>query len=511
MSTMGAPLLFADRPDDVKRVREALEAASFTAADVQAAIGEDGFTFLSRGELAPVLRRTQGGTRLETLIRLFLCGVAVEPDAAERALAPLPVAAWAAAELVTTDRAGVSGLVKLRPLALAGHEWIVPYDSNRREDHVADYVIGVGAASLTLAGMTVRAPVGRCLDLGTGSGIQALYASAHAGHVVATDRNQRAVDFAAFTMALNSIDNVEARQGDLFEPVAEERFGLIVSNPPFVISPDRRFEYRDSGLPGDEICRRIVAEAPAHLEDGGWCQLLANWAHVAGTSWRERLASWVEGIGCDAWIIQRDVQDVEMYASTWIRHEESDLSRTGEAFNAWMDHYEQTGTEAVGFGLITLRRSSGRQPWVRIEELVQDVDLPCGDAVAATFARATFLADLGGDDRRLLDARLVVGDDVRLDERRASSAGRWILEDARLQLAHGLRYTGSIDPPGAGLVAGCDGSARLGDLVQRLAEALGAAPDEIAPQILPIVRRLIEQGFLTPDAEPLNGPPSIRS
>ena len=498
MSVMTTPLLFADRFDDINRVREAFDRAGFTAEKVQEAVGKDGFTFLSRGERAPVLRRTRGGSPLETLIRLFLCGVPVELGAAQLALAPLTVADWAAAEMVTVDGSMVAGLMKLRPLPVAGRSWIVPFDSNRRTDHAADYVIGVGPASMTLAGMTVRPSVARCLDLGTGSGVQALYASAHADHVVATDRNARAVTFAAFTMALNSIGNVEARHGDLFEPVAGERFGLIVSNPPFVISPDASFDYRDSGLPGDEICRRIVTEAPSHLEEGGWCQLLANWAHLSGTDWRERLGTWIEGTGCDAWIMQRDIQDVESYASTWIRHDETDPSATGPVFDAWMDHYERTGTEAVGFGLITLRRSASATPWRHIEELPQDVSLPCGDAITATFARVSWLAELGDDDRKLLDAKLTLSDDVRLHERRLASSGRWIVEDARLQLEHGLRYTGSTDLPGAGLVAGCDGSAPVGDLVHRLADALGGDPDEITPQVLPIVRRLIEQGFLTP-------------
>ncbi|MEO5680456.1 MAG: methyltransferase [Acidimicrobiales bacterium] len=307
----------------------------------------------------------------------------VEPGAAERALAPLTVADWAAAGLVAVEGDGVTGLIRLRPLASNAGEWLMPNDSSRRTEHVADHVIGVGAASLTLAGMTVRAPVARCLDLGSGSGIQSLLASSHAAEVVATDRNSRAVAFVRFTMALNAVDNVEARHGDLFEPVAGERFGLIVSNPPFVISPDDRFAYRDSGLPGDEICRRIVAGAPAHLEEGGWCQLLANWAHLKGVDWRERLATWFEGTGCDAWVIQRDVQDVESYASTWIGHDETTPSHAPDAFDTWMDHYERTSTEAIGIGLITLRRSGSPTPWLRIDELPQDFTLPCGDAIAS--------------------------------------------------------------------------------------------------------------------------------
>ncbi|MFN2505504.1 MAG: methyltransferase [Acidimicrobiales bacterium] len=495
-------LLFADRPDDINRVRQSLDEAGFTGENVQDVIGKEGFAFLGRGELGPLLRRTRGASRLETLIRLFLCGVPVELDAAERALAPLTVGDWTAAEMVEVDGAEVIGRLKLRPLVLAGNHWVVPYDSSRRAHQTANYVIGVGIASVTLAGMTVRSPVARCLDLGAGSGIQALHASAHAGHVVATDRNPRAVAFAEFTMALNSIGNVEVRQGDLLEPVVGEKFGLIVSNPPFVISPESRFDYRDSELPGDEICRRIVTEAPSHLEEDGWCQLLANWAHLSGTDWRERLGQWFEGTGCDAWVIQRDVQDAETYASTWIGQDETDPSQAGDAFDAWMEYYERAGVDSVGFGLITLRRSESSKPWQRFDEMTQDIALPCGEAIAATFARARWLTAMGDDDRKLLNATLAVDDGVRLQERSQWTAGRWVLEEALLQLTRGLPYVGSIDRFGAALIAGCEGSARLGDLVQRLAAAIGADADELTPQILPFVRQLIEQGFLTPTTQP---------
>jgi len=499
---MTSPLLFADRPDDINLVREAFEVAGFDAARVQDAIGPEGLSFIGQGELAPILRRTQGGSPIETLIRLFLCGVPVPRSDAERALAPLEVGAWAEAEMVEGDGSEVRGLLKLHPVAPTGRGWILPYDSTRRTDHQADYVIGIGGASQTLAGMTVRPAVPRCLDIGTGSGIQALYASGHAEHVVATDRNPRAVAFAAFTMALNAVHNVEARQGDLFDPVADERFGLIVANPPFVISPDDRYQYRDSGLPGDEICRRIVAAAPAHLEEGGWCQLLANWAHLKGTDWRERLAGWFDGSGCDVWVIQRDAQDVESYASTWIRHDETDPARVGEAFDAWMDHYARSGTEAVGFGMITMRRSPGTTPWLRVEELTQDFSLPCGDAIAATFGRLSWLAQAGGDDRELLATTLTVHPDVRLDEHRRPVEGRWELEEATLRLTSGLLHTGTTDLNSAGLVAACDGTAPLGVVVHRLAEAVDARPEEITPLVLPIVRRLIEQGFLAPPGGP---------
>ncbi len=98
-------------------------------------------------------------------------------------------------------------------------------------------VLGVGGASTTLAGITVRTPVSAALDLGTGSGIQALHAAQHATRVTATDLNPRALDFTRLTLALSGAAEAELVAGSLFEPVGDDTYDLIVSNPPFVISP----------------------------------------------------------------------------------------------------------------------------------------------------------------------------------------------------------------------------------------------------------------------------------
>ncbi|WP_223172198.1 methyltransferase [Microbacterium sp. NIBRBAC000506063] len=101
----------------------------------------------------------------------------------------------------------------------------------------ADHVLGVGGATRTLAELVMPTPVERALDLGTGCGIQALLVSRHAGQVVATDISRRALAFAELNAQLNGVSNIVFRRGSLFEPVAGEAFDLIVSNPPFVITP----------------------------------------------------------------------------------------------------------------------------------------------------------------------------------------------------------------------------------------------------------------------------------
>ena len=501
---MSPGFLFADRPGDIVRVRESLDRAGYTHANAHRILGDSvldlqGFVFLAAGDLPPQIHRTGGGSPLETLIRLFLLGVDVDLSHATRALAPLGPEVWAEAGLVAIRSSTVTGLVQLLPYEADGHDWIVAYDSSvRRRHQAADFVIGVGLASRTLAGMTVRPHVERCLDLGTGNGVQAVHAHRHAGVVVATDSNARAVAFAAFTAALNGIANVTAREGSLFDPVQGERFGLIVSNPPFIISPEASFAWRDGGLPLDGLCRRIVAEAPAHLERDGWCQLLANWVHPEDGDWKRRLTGWFEGTGCDVWVIQRQVQSAEQYAARWIGYEGLDATAAAEAFDAWMEHYRKAEVAAVGYGLITMRRSSGAAPWLRIDELTQDFELPCGDAIQAGFARFTWLADVGHDDRRLLAARLRAADDVRLEERRVLCAGSWESGTAVLRSAHGLRQARPADSEAAAVVAGCDGSRVLGEVLDEVARSAGADPTSVAARAVPIVRNLIEQGFLVP-------------
>ncbi|MGH8746765.1 MAG: peptide chain release factor N(5)-glutamine methyltransferase, partial [Burkholderiales bacterium] len=121
-------------------------------------------------------------------------------------------------------------------------------------------------------------------DLGTGSGAAALAIKRHRPRVrvVATEISAEALEVAGRNAARLSL-SIELRQGRWFEPLAGERFDLVVSNPPYVAQEDPhlargdlRFEPRSAlsaGPDGLEALRAIVAEAPAHLRPGGWLLL----------------------------------------------------------------------------------------------------------------------------------------------------------------------------------------------------------------------------------------------
>jgi release factor glutamine methyltransferase len=122
----------------------------------------------------------------------------------------------------------------------------------------------------------------RILDLGTGSGAIAL-ALAHErprARVVGVDVSRPAVAIAAGNAGRLGLANVEFRAGSWFEPVAGERYDLIVSNPPYIADGDprveagvRRYEPHAalySGTSGLEALQGLAATAPAHLVPGGW-------------------------------------------------------------------------------------------------------------------------------------------------------------------------------------------------------------------------------------------------
>jgi hypothetical protein len=491
-----SPFSFRD-PEDVRRFRSMFEAAGYTDSGVLKALGVEDIPSLRGSDVPLLLHRTNRGTSLDALIRLFLIDVPTDLEAVRKAVRPLQPETLVQAGLIEIEGTVATATVKVLPF----RNLLVAFDSPRRLQRPLqqDYVMGIGTSSLTLANLTVRRHAASTLDLGTGCGIQGLLAAPHSDRVLAVDRNVRAVKLAAFNAALNGLSNIDCHEGDFFEPAQGKTFDLVVTNPPFVISPERRYIYRDSGMEGDRVCRKIVREVPQFLNEGGYCQILCNWVHLAGQDWRERLAGWFEGSGCDVWVMRSETRDAATYASTWIQHtEKGEPERFHERFGTWMAYYEELGIEAVSAGVITMRRSSGHPNWYRAEDAPEKMLGPCGDSIIRGFELRDFLEGLN-DDSALLDARLKVSPDVRLERHSEPSPDGWLDASTHLRFARGLAYSGAIDPYVANLVVRCDGRRPLRDLLAEMAAALGRRPVEVAPAFCTVVRGLIERGFLLPE------------
>lgn len=489
---------------DYHRIRAVVAAAGYTDRDITELLRPEDVNSLGPKKLAAFLHRTAGGSPLETLVRLFVLGVPVTGEAARRALAPTTAEQWAGWGLLAPaggdgDPGSMRATVSLRcyqQLVVASD-----FSPSATRPLQPDFVMGISPSTITLASLTIRHKNGAALDLGSGSGFQAFLGAAHSQRVVAVDRNPRAVRMAEFNAGLNGLSEVECLEGDMFGPVEGQRFDLIVSNPPFIISPESRFLFLHSGLQGDEICRSIAREAPRFLNDGGWCQYMANWAIVTGEDPSDRLATWFADSGCDAWVMRQGTADPDEYAATWVETGD-DLDAYAAEFDRWMRHFAEQGIEGVGSGLITMRRRESARaatgPWFRLDDAPPAMTYPCGDDVARAFELTDWLAAHPGD-RDLLGARLRLSPDVRLDQQYGAAGGGWEVSAAQLRRVGGLAYTGTIDPQGAAVLARCDGTRRFGELLADLARDSGADIAEVAPAPLAAARRMIQWGFLLPD------------
>ncbi|MGW0602759.1 DUF7059 domain-containing protein [Streptomyces sp. NPDC002640] len=495
----------ADRPDAAARLREALLAAAFTADGLLDLLGAPAYAALARAEIVPALRATRGDTELEILVRLFLLQ---QPVPRERVAEVLPVedcldAGW----LRATAGDEIAATVDIRPYGGPdGEDWFIVSDLGcavggaggigSKDEGV---VLGVGGASTTLAGITVRTPVASALDLGTGSGIQALHATGHATRVTATDLNPRALHVTALTLALSGAPAADLREGSLFEPLPEDdTYDLIVSNPPFVISPGARLTYRDGGMSGDDLCRTLVQQSGARLKEGGFAQFLANWEHIDGEDWQTRLASWVPW-GCDAWIVQREVQDITQYAELWLRDagdHQGDPAEYQSRYDAWLDEFEARDVRSVGFGWITLRRSAAAEsePSITIEEWPHPVEQPLGDTVRAHFERVDYLR--ANDDAALLGAHFRLAGEVVQEQ--VGLPGAEDPEHVVLRQNRGMRRATRVDTVGAGFAGVCDGSLSAGRILGAIAQLMGEDPVTLRDRTPAQIRLLIEQGFLEP-------------
>ncbi|MET7858830.1 class I SAM-dependent methyltransferase [Streptomyces sp. NPDC005318] len=498
MSTTSLPA-----PDRSPRLREALLAAAFTADGLLDLLGAPAYAALARSETVPALRATRGDSPLDTLVRLFLLQ---RPVAYESARAALPLAECIEDGWVVQEGDEVRATVDVRPYGgPEGQDWFIVSDlgcavggASGIGSHEEGVVLGVGGASTTLAGITVRTPVASALDLGTGSGIQALHASQYATRVTATDLNPRALVFTRLTLALSGAAPADLREGSLFEPVDAETYDLIVSNPPFVISPGARLTYRDGGMGGDDLCRTLVQQSGDRLNDGGYAHFLANWQHVEGEEWQDRLRSWVPR-GCDAWIVQREVQDITQYAELWLR--DSGDHRTEPAqyaarYDAWLDEFEARKTKGVGFGWITLRKaeSAVENPSVVIEEWPHPVEQPLGAAVVAHFARQDYLRT--HDDAALLADRFTLAAEVMQEQ--VGLPGAEDPEHVVLRQNRGMRRATKVDAVGAGFAGVCDGSLPAGRILDAIAQLMNEDPVLLRDRTPQAIRLLVEEGFLEP-------------
>ncbi|MEV7662907.1 methyltransferase [Paenarthrobacter sp. NPDC089316] len=527
----------SDQPDLLRALAADLRAISYTVDGVAALLGESASEALSRDQLVPALLASERQVASEepalralaVIVRLWLLAVPQTVADVDSALPGTGSRGLEVLGLVILESGMVRAKVDLRPYGwdanadgTGGAElWVASDLAAHQQPGVLrhDHVLGIGRASTTLVQTTSRQHTARALDLGTGCGIQTFHLLHHCEHVTATDISVRALAFTRFNLLLNAEEldldpnnlegRVSLRLGSLLEPVAGELFGLVVSNPPFVITPRtggessaEQFTYRDGGLPGDEIVASLVRSLDTVLEPGGTAQMLGNWEVAAGAGWKDRPQAWLKDSGLDVWFIQREQVGPEQYAETWLQ--DASQNREGEqykdAYAAYLSDFASRNVQGIGFGMIWLRRPGpGRGAVInRFEEITYPIEQPIGPHLGAAVERADWVAA-----NAIPEAHLVVAEDVT--EERHQRPGAAHPGVILLRQGAGLRRTNLLSTELAGFVSACDGQLSVRQIVSALVALLGGGDtfdeDAFREGLFSEVTNLVLEGFLLPDPD----------
>ena len=450
-----------------------------------------------------LMRMTAAGRPLDTFVRLFLMGVPTGVREARAAMAPVPLEEWVEAGLVQADGDSVSGLVAFYPY----EDLILAADKPELLDRGAapDIVSGVTNSTVSLALFTVRRAFRNILDPGAGCGVMGFVAARAGGRLLATDINPRAIAFAQFNARLNGIRDAEFAIGDAFEPAAGRRFDLIIANPPCVIGPGVRYAYRDSGMELDGLCRKIVGQAPAFLEEGGLFQSTVEWPDFAGVDWKERMAGWFRNSGCDALVFRmRTKSALENAEETVYETEVIDSQVQSRVYGEYADYFERLHVASISEGLIAMRRRSAvpsgvpsgpSENWVRFEELPPRPLEPFGDAVWRMFEARDAL-DRMKDDSGLLEWKLRMAPGLALETTREWSGVAWSEASYWLRQGAGFRFQASVDAHVANMLRAFEGSKTVREVLEEVAQRLGVSFDAVARESLAVLREMLQRGFL---------------
>ena len=495
IATMGRHLTV----DEIEQLRNTFTDIGYLTDPVMAAIEDSGQAGLTRNSTTPALRALAGRTdALAGTIRLWLLQ---QPVPVEQ-LAPLPLQALAEAGIVSIAGSTARALVDLRPYGSpddGASGWTVSDLTPGLDKGITqirpDYVLGVSLASVSLTQMAVPTHVGRALDLGCGCGVQSLHLSRHADYVIATDVNPRALEMAQLTCRLSHAD-VDIRNGSLYDPCGGDTFDLIVTNPPYVMAPPsrdgQRLVYREGGFSGDGLVEAVVRGAPDRLNDGGMLQVLANWAHLGDQPWSERLATWVEGTGCDLWVVEREHLDVCEYIETWLTDAGLDGSAQWRArYDEWLSYFDALGITGVSLGWITLAKAGRDDPDLCFEEWPWQVAQPIGERMAGRSQAVTW-ARL--DDEDLLARRWRIAPDV--DNETTGRPGAADPDHIVLRQRRGLCRAVEMTTASGGVLGACDGELTLAQITGAVSAILEVDYDALLAEVLPLVRECLRYGIL---------------
>ena len=444
--------------------------------------------FANGENLQPLLMKTEGDGVLPVLARLLFVGYPVEKSRCRRVI-PESILSTALdcglLEAVNEDLHATASVAPFRDNLIAFDSY--QYRSSDRNDMVG----GPGISSHFIARLAAGGENETTLDLGTGSGVLAIEAAAYSRRVTGTDINERAIQFAEFTAALNGVTNAEFLCGDTFNPVAGRRFSRIIANPPFFLSPAKKFTYSDSPLELDGFARHLTKHAFEYLEPGGFYQMICQWVEIENELWENRLREWTASSGCDVLVLLAPQSTPIAYAE--LRDREARQAHTNPEFDfpSRVSYLRERGVRMVHSGVITMQKRSGAN-WFRVLGTAP-AGSKVGPGLRERFDSFTFLATQS--EAQLFNTTFRFAADVELSTIREPAGSPIAIDLIKTEtLVDRVR----LDEAVADCLPLFDGNRNLQQVSAQVAAKLEINPEEAQKRCLQLVKRLLQGSFLLP-------------
>lgn len=377
----GLPLIPSPRDgDDLGFVPQAMASLGYDGVGVREVLGVADLPAVVIDEMVAYLRRcrTEASPRA-LLAELWILGRRVASSALEGLLGAGRVDTLVRRGILRRVQDETEARLDLYPCEGA---WVFT-DRMLSPTRSPYHVYELGKDSHALARVTPRRPVRRVLDLCTGSGIHAILSARHGEAVVGVDLNPRALDYARVNAAMNGVgDRCRFVRGDLYEAIGEETFDLIVSNPPWVPTPDRTMQmYRTGGETGEAVTRAIVEGLPAHLSTGGTLSLFTLYPIIRGEDYLGRVRAWLPSSGWGVLILQHAETSAEGFARLHMAST-PDIAAQVREFDRWMESYEALGIEKIGMASMLVRRLGDEDAGWGVQRSMRLPTAPFGSQVA---------------------------------------------------------------------------------------------------------------------------------
>jgi len=335
---------------------------------------------------------------------------------------------------------------------------------------------------------------GVALDLCSGTGVGAFVLSRFGKPAVSADITERAAAFARFNCALNGLENVEVARGDLYEAVKGRTFGCIVAHPPYVPSLETKAIWRDGGVTGEALVRRMIERLPEYLEPGGVFLCFSLGADTEKGKFEERARGWL-GARADEFDIIfacKELREPRQVLDSLARKHSELGPQVIEKFES---EFERAGVVHMPFGALCLRRAAdgpAHQPWTTRTKLSDQTDGSNFDVAFSTlerFSQPHFLESL-----REATPQLSPGLEVKITH--VVHEGSLVPADFLFEIDQPFEAHVRFDPWMVPLLARLDGKTTLTKIYGD-AQTEGTVPEEFKLENFAVlVARALELGFI---------------